>query len=57
MKIKKKYYGTTSAGEEVTLYILTNSNGVSLEIITYGGIITKLFFPDNILPLSCTYLD
>ena len=47
MKIKKKYYGTTSAGEEVTLYILTNSNGVSLEIITYGGIITKLFFPDN----------
>ena len=47
MKIKKKYYGTTSEGEEVTLYILTNSRGISLEIITYGGIITKLFFTDN----------
>lgn len=47
MKIKKKYYGTTSQGEKVTLYTLTNSNGISLEIITYGGIITKLFFPDN----------
>ena len=47
MKIKKKYYGTTSQGEKVTLYTLTNSNGISLEIINYGGIITKLFFPDN----------
>ena len=47
MKIKKKYYGTTSEGGEVTLYILTNSRGISLEIITYGGIITKLFFTDN----------
>ncbi len=47
MKIKKKYYGTTSEGEKVTLYTLTNSRGISLEIITYGGIITKLFFTDN----------
>ena len=47
MIIKKKYYGTTSQGEKVTLYTLTNSNGISLEIINYGGIITKLFFPDN----------
>jgi aldose 1-epimerase len=47
MKIKKKYYGTTSQGEKVTLYTLTNSNGISLEIINYGGIITKLFIPDN----------
>ena len=47
MKIKKEHYGTTSEGEKVTLYILTNSKGISLEIITYGGVITKLFFPDN----------
>ena len=49
MKIKKEHYGTTSEGEKVTLYILTNSKGISLEIITYGGVITKLFFPDNSL--------
>ena len=47
MKIEKKHYGITSEGEKVTLYTLTNSKEISLEVITYGGIITKLFFPDN----------
>ena len=47
MEIKKKHYGTTSKGEEVTLYILKNSNGISLEIISYGGIITNISFPDK----------
>ena len=47
MEIKKKHYGTTSNGEDVKLYRLKNSNGVSLEIISYGGIITNLSFPDK----------
>jgi len=47
MEIKKKHYGTTSTGEKVTLYILKNSNEVSLEIISYGGIITNISFPDK----------
>ena len=47
MEIKKKHYGTTYAGEKVTLYILKNSNEVSLEIISYGGIITNISFPDK----------
>jgi hypothetical protein len=28
MEIKKNHFGTTSKGEEVTLYILKNSNGI-----------------------------
>ena len=47
MEIKTKHYGTTSTGEKVTLYILKNSNEVSLEIISYGGIITNISFPDK----------
>ena len=47
MEIKKKHYGNTSTGEKVTLYILKNSNEVSLEIISYGGIITNISFPDK----------
>jgi len=47
MEIKKKHYGTTSTGKKVTLYILKNSNEVSLEIISYGGIITNISFPDK----------
>ena len=47
MEIKKKHYGNTSNGEKVKLYILKNSNGVSLEIISYGGIITNINIPDK----------
>ena len=47
MEIKKKHYGNTYNGEKVKLYTLKNSNGVSLEIISYGGIITNINFPDK----------
>ena len=47
MEIKKNHFGTTSKGEEVTLYTLKNSNGISLDIISYGGIITNINFPDK----------
>ncbi|MDC1492451.1 galactose mutarotase [Flavobacteriaceae bacterium] len=47
MKIEKKYYGTTSNGEEVTLFSIKNIKGNSVDIINYGGIITKLYCQDN----------
>lgn len=40
--ITKKLFGTTQAGKEVTEFTLTNKNGVSVSVINYGGIITKL---------------
>ncbi len=44
--IKKREYGTARTGETVYAYTLENGNGMSAEILTYGGIITKLHVPD-----------
>lgn len=45
--IDKDSFGTTSDGQAVDRYTLTNDKGVSAEIITYGGIITRLRVPDK----------
>lgn len=45
--IQKSTYGTTPEGERVDLYTLKNSNGVTVDIITYGGIITSLKVPNK----------
>lgn len=47
MSIIKRSYGFTGEGKEVYAFMLTNENGLQAEIITYGGIITKLLVPDN----------
>ncbi|MEY3051400.1 MAG: hypothetical protein RLY31_1185 [Bacteroidota bacterium] len=40
-------YGTTPAGDTVELYTLRNEQGMTVEIITYGGIITSWTAPDK----------
>lgn len=45
--IEKANYGKTSDGESVDLYTLKNSNGMEIDVITYGGIITKWTAPDK----------
>ena len=45
--IQKAPYGTTSGGEAVDEYTLTNANGLEVKIITYGGIITSIRVPDR----------
>ncbi len=40
--IEKKGFGVTKNDEKVEIYILTNDNGMRVEIMTYGGIITSL---------------
>lgn len=42
-----KPFGKTADGKEVTEYTLTNKNGISMSVINYGGIITKLTAPDR----------
>ncbi|WP_229748156.1 aldose epimerase family protein [Lacimicrobium alkaliphilum] len=39
-------YGTLSSGEKVTQVTLRNSNGIEMDVISYGGIITRLLTPD-----------
>lgn len=40
--LTSKLYGTTSDGTDVHEYTLTNSKGMEVKIITYGGIITSV---------------
>ena len=47
MAITEKPFGNTAAGNAVKLYTITNKNGASVSIITYGGIIQSLNVPDK----------
>ncbi|WP_258104733.1 aldose epimerase family protein [Marinoscillum sp. MHG1-6] len=40
-------FGKLPDGQEVTSYTMTNVNGVSMDVITYGGIVTSLMIPDR----------
>ncbi len=40
-------YGKLSDGTEISVYTLRNANGVTLEVINYGGIIRTLNVPDR----------
>lgn len=40
-------FGKTKSGEAVQLYTLTNRNGLSADIMTYGGTVVRLMTPDR----------
>ena len=40
-------FGKTQSGEAVQLYTLTNRNGLSADIMTYGGTVVRLMTPDR----------
>jgi aldose 1-epimerase len=42
----QRHYGNLPDGGEVTLVTLANSHGIQVDIISYGGIITRLTTPD-----------
>jgi len=45
--VKKVDFGKTKEGVPVDLYVLTNANGMTAKIMTYGAIITELHVPDR----------
>ena len=45
--VRQAPFATTSDGEAVEVYTLTNANGVEVRAITYGGIIISLRVPDK----------
>lgn len=47
LELPKTEYGTTTGGKIVHKYSLTNKNGMSVDVITYGGIIKSLTAPDK----------
>ena len=44
--VTQEPFGTTPQGEAVTLFTLTNSSGVEVRAMSYGGIILSLKVPD-----------
>ena len=47
MSIPKSDYGKTQDGQPVEMYTLTNKNGMTAKVITYGAILTELDVPDR----------
>ena len=41
VSISRAFYGTTPEGKTVDIYTLKNKKEMSIDIITYGGIITS----------------
>src|SRR3954469_10437273 len=47
LSIKKSSFGQLPDGTAVDRYTLSNKHGMSVRILTYGGIIQSLKVPDN----------
>ncbi|MFD2101546.1 aldose epimerase family protein [Flagellimonas iocasae] len=45
--IEKSAFGETPDGQKVDKYTLTNTKGMEIDVITYGGIITRWTAPDK----------
>ena len=44
---KSRFFGRLPSGESVEAWTLTGSGGLEVEVITYGGIVTRLLVPDR----------
>ena len=45
--IEKTIFGKTPDGQSVDLYTLTNSHGVEVRVMNYGGIVVSIRVPDK----------
>ncbi|MBN1561738.1 galactose mutarotase [candidate division KSB1 bacterium] len=47
MPIRQEVFGALPDGSEITKFVLSNLNNISIHIINYGGIITAVNLPDK----------
>ena len=47
MPISQRSFGVSGEGQEVILYTLSNDDGMSVEVMNYGGIIRAIEVPDR----------
>jgi aldose 1-epimerase len=47
MPVRQEVFGSLPDGTEITKFILSNMNNISVDIINYGGIITAVNLPDK----------
>src|SRR5437763_14313716 len=45
--VKKEHFGKTASGQTVSLFTLTNANGLEARIMDYGGIVVSWKVPDR----------
>ncbi len=45
--VQKAAFGTTKEGAAVEVYTLTNRNGMTAKVMTYGATLTELLVPDR----------
>ncbi len=45
--VDRAVYGVTPAGDTVEVFTLRNANGMEVEVIEYGGIVTRILAPDR----------
>src|SRR3990170_3793394 len=45
--IKKEAFGETPSGRQVDRYTLTNTKGMRMKVLTFGGVVQKLRVPDR----------
>ena len=43
--IRKEFYGKTTDGQEVNRFLLTNQNGMEMEVLEYGAVVRRLQVP------------
>ncbi|MHC4546960.1 MAG: galactose-1-epimerase, partial [Planctomycetota bacterium] len=46
-QVMKESFGKTPNGQEVDLYTMTNTNGITAKITNYGAILVSLEVPDK----------
>lgn len=46
-QVQQEHFGITESGDSVTLYTLSNAQGMKVAIMDYGGIITSIHVPDR----------
>ena len=47
MSVEKQSFGTTKKGEAISLYTVTNKNGMVMKVTDFGAILVSVLVPDK----------
>ena len=47
VSLRQRHFGKLESGEEVTAYTLDNPDGLEVEFMTFGGIVTRMLAPNR----------
>jgi len=57
LKIKKTLLGTTPGGSRIDQFTMINGNGLSVSLMTYGGILMSVKTPVNLTIYPFTHIE